>query len=210
MGIIMIHFLMWFQLWWWLCNLGTVLPHYKIWASSRSIFWWDFSCDGYYTIWELFHLYDMGSQLGESWYSRETIKSWLTLPSIKLLDIWSMTLIIFKQPGLPGDNLMTCSICDDLYISRCEIAQKCGIWRGLLHIWPAALAKANTVIITQNGTGQTSFAYGISYIIRTGFSCRFRIWSQNSSISSVWCVIGWFVLINGMKDQFMYSKCSNG
>ena len=31
--------------------------------------------------------------------------------------------------------LMTCSTCDNLYVKRCKISQRCGIWSGHHHIW---------------------------------------------------------------------------
>ena len=54
MVIIWLRFLIWFQLWWWLCNLKTISPHYIIWLLSDSIFWWDFNHDSYYVIQRLF------------------------------------------------------------------------------------------------------------------------------------------------------------
>ena len=38
-----------------------------------------------------------------------------------------------------------------------------------------------------------TFGYGIWYISRTHFWCKIRIWSQNFNISSVSCVIFWFL-----------------
>ena len=51
--------------------------------------------------------------------------------------------------------------------------------------------------------------YDILYVTRTSFSCRFKIWSQNSNILSVASDIAHFVWINTIDDRFSHSRCSN-
>ena len=104
---------------------------------------------------------------------------------------------------------MTCSACNNSYVKRCKISQRCGIWSRHLHIWSAALAGVKTIIITKNGSDKTTLVYDILYINRTSFSCRFRIWNQNSNIQSVASDIACFVCINSENDQFSHSRCSN-
>ena len=104
---------------------------------------------------------------------------------------------------------MTCSTCNNSYVKRCEISQRCGIWSGHHHIWSAALAGVKTMIITKNGSNETTLVYDILYINRTSFLCRFRIWNQNSNIPSVASGIACFVCINSANDQFSHSRCSN-
>ena len=96
---------------------------------------------------------------------------------------------------------MTCSTCDDLYVKWCEISQRCGIWKGHHHIWSVVLVGANTMIITKNGTDETTTEYDILYITRTSFLCRFRIWSQNSNILSVASDMAHFMWINTVNDH---------
>jgi hypothetical protein len=104
---------------------------------------------------------------------------------------------------------MTCSTWNNLYVKRCEILQRCGIWKGHHHIWSVVLARAKTMIITKNGTDGTTMAYKILYINGTSFSCRFRIWNQNSNIPSVASDIAQFAWINTIDDQFSHNRCSN-
>ena len=106
-------------------------------------------------------------------------------------------------------NLITCSTCDDLHVKICEISQRCGIWKGRHHIWSVVLTGENTMIITKNGTDEITPEYDILYIVRTRFSWRFRVWSQNSNILSVASDMACFLCINGVNDQFNHSKCSN-
>ena len=61
----------------------------------------------------------------------------------------------------------------------------------------------------QKWTDETTPEYDILYIVRTSFSWRFRIWSQNSNILSVASDMAWFLCINGVNDQFNHSRCSN-
>ena len=104
---------------------------------------------------------------------------------------------------------MTCSTCNNLYVKRCEISQRCGIWSRHHNIWSAALAGVKTVVVTKNGSDETTLVYDILYINRTSFLCRFRIWNQNSNIPSVASDIACFVCINSANDQFSHSRCSN-
>ena len=48
------HFWIWFQPWWWLCNLESMLPQYMIWLSSGSVFWSNFNHDSHCVIQRLF------------------------------------------------------------------------------------------------------------------------------------------------------------
>jgi len=82
---------------------------------------------------------------------------------------------------------------DDLYTIGCEISRRVWIWKGLLHILCMAPVIAIMVIIAKNGIVETSQKYNICYVTKTGFSSKFRIWSQNSNIPSVSKVIAWFV-----------------
>jgi hypothetical protein len=47
--------------------------------------------------------------------------------------------------------------------------------KGTINIWSVVLAGANTMIITKNGTDETTSECDILYITRTSFLCRFRI-----------------------------------
>ena len=108
-----------------------------------------------------------------------------------------------------GGDLMTCSTCNNLYVKRCKISQRCGIWSRHHNIWSAALAGVKTMIITKNGSDETTLAYDILYINRTSFLSRFRIWNQNSNIPSVASDMACFVCISSANDQFSHSRCSN-
>ena len=54
---------------------------------------------------------------------------------------------------------MAYSTCDDSYIKKCKILQRCGIWKEHHHIWSAVLTRVNTMIITKNGTDETTQEY---------------------------------------------------
>jgi len=117
----------------------------------------------------------------------------------------------YSQNGLGhrGEGQVTCFKSDYLFTIGCEISRKVSIWRGLPHIMSTALAIAITGIIAKNGICKTSQKYNVWYVTRTGFSCRFRIWSQNSNIPSASNVIAWFVLSRNMKYRFSCNKWFN-
>ena len=48
------HFSIWIQLWWSLCNTGTILPHYMIWVCSSTIFQYEFNRGDHYVMQRLF------------------------------------------------------------------------------------------------------------------------------------------------------------
>ena len=104
---------------------------------------------------------------------------------------------------------MICSMCNNLYVKRCKVSERCGVWREHHHIWSAVLVRAKTMIIAKNGTDEITLVYDILYINRTNFLCRFRIWNQNSNIPSAAADIACFTYINSVNDQFSHSRCFN-
>ena len=96
------------------------------------------------------------------------------------------------------EHQVTCSKWGNLYVTRCEMLRRVWIWKGHHCIMFVALVIIITLIIAKNGQDKTSLEYYIWYTTRINFWCRFRIWSQNSKIWSVSCVITWFELINGI------------
>ena len=80
------------------------------------------------------------------------------------------------------------------------------IWKGLVHIASVALDTAIMSIIAKYGMDKTSPEYDKSYTTGAGFSCIFRICSQNSNIQPVpddtaqfmlnWMIRGWFTYGN--------------
>jgi len=111
--------------------------------------------------------------------------------------------------GHQGEGQVTCFKSDYLFTIGCKISRKVWIWRGLPHIMSTALAIAIMGIIAKNGICKTSQKYNVWYVTRTGFSCRIRIWSQNSKIPSASNVIAWFVLSRNMKYWFSCNKWFN-
>ena len=103
-------------------------------------------------------------------------------------------------------NLITCSTCDDLHVKRCEISQRCGIWKGHHHIWFVVQIQWLLPKMEQMKPHQNMTYYTLSGPV---FLCRFRIWSQNSNILFVASDMACFLCINGVNDQFNHSRCSN-
>jgi hypothetical protein len=94
-----------------------------------------------------------------------------------------------------GGDLTPCSTCDDLYVKRCEIPRKCGIWRRHHHIWSAVLTEANTMI---------------TIALQAVLACMFDGLYNSLSIVGQWLTtISWSnpVMLQQMPGRWLFLPC---